>query len=191
MTIPTRRSASSTRFRRFAALALLFVAAVAGGQTPSPSATAASDMSNGREALASLAWLEGCWKGKVEQREFTERWGTAPGDAMRGTSRMVIAGVSQGDDALRLEARADGLFYVITPAGRSEESFRFVGRTVDAINGRNDEIFTFENPALSFPQRISYRHTAGGALYAEVAGKVNGAERTVIYPMSKVECPKP
>ncbi len=169
------------------ALALFLAAAAAAAQTAAPPSAAPK----GQDALASLAWLEGCWKGAVTHREFTETWGAASGGTMRGTSRMVVDGVSQGDDALRLETRADALYYVVTPAGRSEEAFRFVGRSVDTLEGRSDEIFTFENPAQPFPQRISYRHTAGGALYAEVSGKVNGADRTVIYPMRKAECGKP
>jgi len=189
MTIAFRFCSSPPTRLRCAALALLFVAPLGAAQAPSQAGAPAAPP--GREALASLAWLEGCWKGAVTQHEFTERWNAASGDAMKGTSRMVIGGVSQGDDALRLEARADGLYYVITPAAGKEMSLRFVGRTTDTVEGRSDEIFTFENPAQPYPQRIAYRHTAGGALYAEVAGKVNGAERTVIYPMGKVECTKP
>jgi hypothetical protein len=188
MTITFPSAAAAAATGRCAALALLLSAVVAGAQTPVPPSAPAP---GGREALASLAWLEGCWKGAVTHHEFTERWSAPSGDAMRGTSRMVVDGVSRGDDALRLEARPSGLFYLIAPAGRSEESFRFVGHRVETVDGRSDEIFTFENPAQSFPQRISYRHTAGGALYAEVAGKINGADRTVIYPMRKVECGKP
>lgn len=190
MTTASRFSFAAPR-RRALALALLTVAAAAAAQTAAPPAAPPSTAPKGGDALASLAWLEGCWKGAVTHREFTERWSAASGGAMRGTSRMIVDGVSRGDDALRLEARADGVYYVIAPAGRSEESFRFVGRSVDTVEGRSDEIFTFENPAQPFPQRIVYRHTAGGALYAEVSGKVDGADRTVIYPMGKGECGKP
>ena len=189
MTIAFRFSFAAPARRRFFPLALILVAAAAAAQTAAPPGAPPSTAA--KDALASLAWLEGCWKGAVTHREFTEQWSAASGNAMRGTSRMIVDGVSQGDDALRLETRADALYYVIAPAGRSEEAFRFVGRSVDTVEGRSDEIFTFENPAQQFPQRISYRHTAGGALYAEVSGKVNGADRTVIYPMRKGECGKP
>jgi hypothetical protein len=191
MTIALNSRFAAPPRRRWLAAALFLVAASTAAQTTAPPAAPSSTTPKGQDALASLAWLEGCWKGAVTHREFTEQWSAPSGDAMRGTSRMIVDGVSQGDDALRLEKRADALYYVITPAGHREEAFRFVGRSVDTIEGLSDEIFTFENPAQPFPQRIAYRHTAGGALYAEVSGKVNGADRTVIYPMRKTECGKP
>ncbi len=95
---------------------------------------------------------------------------------------------SQGYEQLRLESRADGIYYVVAPEGQKEEAFRLAGKTVETVDGRSDDIFTFENPAQEFPQRIVYRHTAGGGLFAQVEGKVNGAERKVIYPMHKVDC---
>ena len=189
MTLAFPRSRTS-KPRVSVAVALFLVATAAGAQTAASTSTPPSAPA-ARDALAALAWLAGCWKGAVTQREFTEQWSAAAGDAMRGTSRMIIGGVSQGDDTLRLEARPDGLYYVIAPAAGKETSLRFAGRTTETVEGRSDEIFTFENPAQPFPQRITYRHTAGGALYAEVAGKVNGADRTVIYPMHKVECARP
>ena len=63
-----------------------------------------------------------------------------------------------------------------------------MGRTVDTEGDRNDEIFTFENPAQEFPRRIIYRHATGGWLYAQVEGKVSGTDRTVIYPMRRIDC---
>lgn len=167
---------------------LLFATAIAAGQTtPGPEVAPGAAATMPVETLASFSWLTGCWSGAVNQREFTERW-TAGAGTMQGTSRMVIAGKSQGDEQLRLESRADGIYYVVAPEGRKEEAFRLAGKTVETVDGRSDDIFTFENPAQEFPQRIVYRHTAGGALFAQVEGKVNGAERKVIYPMHKVDC---
>lgn len=177
------------RFRMQRALVCcsLFATAIAAGQTTPRPEVAGAAATMPVATLASFSWLAGCWSGAVNQREFTERW-TAGAGTMQGTSRMVMAGKSQGDEQLRLESRADGIYYVVAPEGGKEEAFRLTGKTVETVDGRGDDIFTFENPAQEFPQRIVYRHTAGGALFAQVEGKVNGAERKVIYPMHKVDC---
>jgi len=170
-------------------LLVVLASGAALAQTPSPSQVAPGAASTaGADTVASFSWLEGCWRGAVNQREFTEQWTPARAGTMRGTSRMVMEGKSHGDDNLRLEPRAEGLFYVITPVGEKEQTFRFMGKTVDPVGGPNDEIYTFENPAQEFPRRIVYRHSAGGGLFAQVEGKVNGVDRQVIYPMHKIDC---
>ena len=159
-------------------LALLLAAGGALGQTP-PS---------GDEPLAQLAWLDGCWRGTVNEREFREQWMPPRGGLLLGMSQTVMGGKSQDYEYLRIEPRADGIYYVTLGSAGKAESFKLVGKTVDTANDRNDEIFTFENPALEFPRRIIYRRGTGGWLYAQVEGKVNGAERQVIYPMRRIDC---
>ena len=57
-----------------------------------------------------------------------------------------------------------------------------------ASGPKSDEIFTFANRADVFPQTVIYRRGAKGWLYAHAEGKVDGAERRVIYPMRRVDC---
>jgi hypothetical protein len=140
------------------------------------------------DPLAPLAWLEGCWRGSVNQREFREHWMPLRGGMLLGISQTVLGGKTQDFDYLRIESRPDGVFYVIVPSGAKESTFRLTGKTIDADGDRRDEIFTFENPAQEFPQRILYRHTANGGLFAQVEGKVNGADRQVVYPMRRIDC---
>jgi hypothetical protein len=168
---------ASTTARRVA-IALLFAAAAAGAQTP-PAA---------EDPLAPLAWLDGCWRGSVNQRDFREQWMPLNGGMLLGVSQLVMAGKTQGYEYLRLESRADGIYYIATPPGAKEDVFKFVGKTIDTQGDRGDELFTFERTAAEFPQRIVYRRATGGWLYAQVDGKVNGADRQVIYPMRRVDC---
>lgn len=140
------------------------------------------------DPLSPLAWLDGCWRGTVNEREFREHWMPLRGGLLLGVSQTVIGGKSQGYEYLRIEPRPDGVYYVTLPSGGKADSFKLVGKTVDTADNRNDEIFTFENPALEFPRRIIYRRGNGGWLYAQVEGKVNGAERQVIYPMRRIDC---
>ena len=140
--------------------------------------------------LAELAWLEGCWRGSVNEREFREHWLPLRGNLMLGVSHVVRGGKTQDYEYLRLEPRADGVWYVDQPSGQKakEAAFRLVGRKVDTADGRNDEIFTFEASGNEFPQRIVYRRGSEGWLYASVEGKSAGADKSVIYPMRRIDC---
>ncbi len=151
-------------------------AAPAAGAAPAPAAA--------EGPLAPLAWLAGCWRGSVNQREFREHWMPLRGNLMLGTGHTVSNGTTQDWEFMRLEARADGVYLVTSPSGKRETAFRF---TAEAKDG-DDTIFTFSNPAPEFPQRMVYRRGTEGWLYAHAEGKVNGADRQVIYPMRRVDC---
>jgi len=138
------------------------------------------------EALASLEWLSGCWRGTVNQREFREQWLPAAGGMMIGAGHTVLQARTQDYEYLRLEARPDGLYYVALPSGQKEASFRLVGTTRDEASGA--DIWTFANVAEGFPQRIVYRRGSEGWLYAGIEGSLNGEERKVLYPMRHVSC---
>jgi hypothetical protein len=160
------------------------VAAIGGlsgvmAQTPSAPAGAPPSLS-----LDALSWLAGCWEGNVNQRDFREEWLPLRGDIMIGASQTVVQGKTQDFEYLRLEPRAEGIYYVALRSGKNEEAFRLSGMKRDG----SDEIFTFDNPRDEFPQRIIYRRGSGGWLYAHVEGRLNGAAKQVIYPMRQVDC---
>jgi len=177
---------------RLTALPLALVASIAGAQAVAPSpatpALPSSAASVSAESLAEFAWLEGCWTGNVNQRDFREQWMPLRGGMMLGVSQVVMGGKTVGYEYLKLESRPDGAYYVAAPSDAKEAAFRYVGVTVDTAGDRGDHLYAFENPALEFPRRIVYRHATGGWLYAQVEGKVNGADRQVIYPMRHVDC---
>ena len=156
--------------------------APAGGTTPAATSAAAG----GADPLAAFAWLQGCWRGTVNQREFREQWLPAAGGMMIGAGHTVMQGRTQDFEYLRLEARPDGLRYVTVASGQTEATFRFEGASRDEINPA--DIFTFANATGAYPQRIVYRHGGEGWLYAQVEGSINGAPRNVTYPMRHVDC---
>jgi hypothetical protein len=134
--------------------------------------------------LASLSWLDGCWRGEVAEYEFREHWLPLRGGLMVGAGHVVFQGKTQDYGYLRLETRPDGVYYVSISSARKEAAFRLASATVDD----KDTIFTFTSPGDEFPQRIVYRRGAEGWLYASVEGKVKGEEKQVIYPMRRVDC---
>jgi hypothetical protein len=156
---------------------------------PDPAATAASAAAT--PDLAQFAWLRGCWAGKVERREFVESWLPARGGMMVGIGQTVVQdakdpAVQKTDDYqyLRLEARADGIYYVAIPAGTKEVAFKFT--SVGDQLGK--KAYTFMSPSDAFPQKIVYLQGSEGWLYAQVFGKVGDNPKEVTYPMRHVDC---
>jgi hypothetical protein len=180
--------------RRLPLLLAALITGTAGAQTAAPAEAVPAQVAPaeakvpGPEAFAALAWLEGCWRGSVNQREFNEHWLPPRGNLMIGASHTVLQGKTQGYEFLRLEVRPDGVYYVAVQTGQKESAYRLVERSVDNAAGRADELFTFANPALEFPSRIIYRRGAEGWLYATVEGKVGATPRQVIYPMRRIGC---
>ena len=136
--------------------------------------------------LAPLAWMRGCWDGKVNQRDFREEWLPLTGDMMIGVSQTAFRGKTVDFEYLRLEPRPDGVFYVAAPSGKNEAAFRLATQTT--VEG--DQVFTFANatPGVDYPQRIIYRRGSEGWLYVTVEGKVKGVDKQVVFPMRHVDC---
>jgi hypothetical protein len=163
-------------------------------QAPAPAAapdSAAPAAAPASPALDQLAWLRGCWAGNVNRRDFIEQWLPPRADMMVGVSHTTVQSRKNPSDVrtedytyLRLEARTDGVYYVAIPSGKKELPFKLTSVEKD----KGALVFTFAGPSDGFPQRIVYRRTEGGALFAEVAGKVDGKDKEVIYPMHRVDC---
>lgn len=135
--------------------------------------------------LAQLAWLEGCWRGVANDREFREHWLPLRGDLLVGVSHTVMEGKTVGFEYLRLESRGADVFYVNSTPGQQELAFK-LAEVASVENGAVE--FRFANPAVQFPQKLAYRRGAEGWLYASVEGKVNGVDRQLVYPMRHIDC---
>ena len=114
----------------WAAAALMCAAssAVAQSATPpspgpgTPAAGApAPPVATGADSLSDFAWLDGCWIGNVNQRDFREHWMPPRGGLALGVSQMVMGGKSVSYEYLRIESRQDGIYYVDVPSDGKEE----------------------------------------------------------------------
>jgi len=194
--IPERRPPRLGRCATFVA-ALLLGATAWAQQPPVPSEAAAPSPAPPSQpqppttaklddggAFATLAWLEGCWQGTVNQREFREQWLPPRGGMLIGVGQSVLRGKMQDYEFLRIEPRSDGVFFSQFGGDRKETSFRLD----KVVNEDKDTIFTFANTADAFPARLIYRRGTEGWLYETIEGKMNGADRQVIYPMRRVDC---
>lgn len=178
----------SDRHTIFVAALLLCACASAQQPTEPPAASAPAPPSaaKGDEAgpLAALAWLAGCWQGTVNQREFREHWLPLRGGVLIGAGQSVLRGMMQDYEFLRIEPKSDGIFFSQFSGDRKETSFRLDKQ----VDDNKDTIFTFANTVDAFPARLIYRRGTEGWLYETIEGKMNGADRQVIYPLRRIDC---
>lgn len=127
----------------------------AGERTPT------TDRGDPGDPLAGLAWLSGTWVSFEDAVRSEEVWTAPAGATMFGINRTVRAGRTVHYEWLKIERRADGIYYVASPQGQTTADFR--------LTSAREGQAVFENPAHDFPQRIEYRRT-GDSLVARVSG---------------------
>ncbi|MCR9243700.1 MAG: DUF6265 family protein [bacterium] len=117
-------------------------------------------------AIADLAWLSGAWVGTRNKRSIEERWSPPKGGAMLGVARTVTsAGKMSSFEFLRIVERDGSLVYIAQPGGKSPTEF--------VLTEIGKARVVFKNTRHSFPQRIEYAVSPGGALTALI-GFANG-----------------
>ncbi len=116
--------------------------------------------------IADLAWMSGSWSTVQGKTQIEEHWTKVAGDSMIGMGRTVSGGKTVFFEYLRIEARADGIYYVAHPRARPGTDFKLTRLS------SNEALF--ENPAHDNPKKILYRKNADGSLTARVEGDEKG-----------------
>jgi hypothetical protein len=113
--------------------------------------------------LADISWISGAWHGASGGRQTEEHWTQVAGASMLGMSRTVAGDKTVEFEYLRIEQRADGIYYVAHPKARCPGTdFKLTrASATEAV---------FENPQHDFPKRIIYRKGADDALTASIDG---------------------
>src|SRR5262249_18178512 len=127
--------------------------------------SASSQTSNSENAnIGQLSWISGDWQTEPGGRaQIEEHWTQPSGGSMLGMSRTVAGDKTVEYEYLRIEQRADAIYYVAHPKARCPGTdFKLTRLSArEAI---------FENPAHDFPKRILYRRNADGSLTASIDG---------------------
>lgn len=114
--------------------------------------------------LAELSWIAGDWQtAPGGRRQVEEHWTKAAGGSMMGMSRTVAGDKTVEFEYVRIEQRADGVYYVAHPKARCPGTdFKLTrASATEAV---------FENPQHDFPKRIIYRRTGEDGLTASIDG---------------------
>ena len=129
--------------------------------------------------LADLTWISGDWQTAPGGRaQIEEHWTQAAGASMMGMGRTVAGDKTVEFEYLRIEQRADGIYYVAHPKGRCPGTdFKLTrASATEAV---------FENPQHDFPKRITYRKGADDSLTATIDGGEGSKARTFSYRRMK------
>ena len=127
-----------------------------------------------------LAVLAGCWERNENNSVYTEQWMKPAGDAMVGATRTVKNGKLSNWEFMRVETRADGIYFIAQPRENpAETAFKLIKSTAGE--------FVFENPQHDFPQRVIYK-ISGNALTGRIEGKNNGKPIAIDFPMRRISC---
>jgi hypothetical protein len=114
-----------------------------------------------------LAWFSGAWETDHGKTHIEEYWTRPAGNMMIGMGRMVRDEKTVSFEFLRLEQRADGIYYVAQPYGRPPVDFK-----LDALE---QQTAVFVNPGhADHLKRITYRKNPDGTLFGRVEGVDNG-----------------
>lgn len=142
--------------------------ALAGGLSP-----AARGQVGTKPSLRDLAWLSGTWALETPRGRTEEHWMDVGGNMILGVSRTLAGGKTVFFEFLRIEERADGIYYVAQPQGRPGTAFKLT-----KLDGHHA---TFESPTHDFPKRILYSRNPDGSLTARIdAGE--GSRRAREFP---------
>ncbi len=126
--------------------------------------------------------MAGCWEQRDAKKSLliSEQWMSPAGTSILGMGRTVKNGKTVGFEFMRIEQRADGIFFVSKPKENPEETaFKLIRSTLNEV--------IFENPDHDFPQRIIYK-LQGAKMTGRIEGNNNGKIRGIDFPMNKVKC---
>ena len=117
--------------------------------------------------LGDIAWLAGDWQMTDGRRCVEEHWTAPASDTLIGMSRTSEGGRTVSFEFLRIEARADGVYYVAQPGGRPPVDFK--------LASPNGPELVFVNPGhADHLKRIVYRRLGPDRVSARVEGEDGG-----------------
>lgn len=128
--------------------------------------------------LSDLAFMSGCWRGKLSGRNGTveERYNPAAGDLMLGTSQTIVDGRTSFFEFIKIEQTEGGIVMTPAPKGKLSVPFKMV-----SLAGKKA---VFENLEHDFPKRILYQLRDNGSLVARIEGdKPEQSEEFVMEPI--------
>ena len=115
--------------------------------------------------MSDLSWIAGDWQtAPGGRRQSEEHWTAVAGGSMMGISRTIAGDKTVEFEYLRIEQRADGIYYVAHPKARCPGTDFKLTRA-----SANEAVF--ENPQHDFPKRIIYRKTDDGLTASIDAGE--------------------
>lgn len=141
--------------------------------------------SNAQQSITKIedfAAMAGCWErgDRAKGSLVTEVWMKPAGNSILGIGRTVRNGKTVDHEFMRIEQRADGIYFVAKPkTNPAETDFKLKSSTAGEA--------VFENLAHDFPQRVIYKFT-GSKLAGRIEGTRNGKSSGIDFPFERADC---
>jgi hypothetical protein len=129
--------------------------------------------------LTDLSCISGDWQtAPGGRRQIEEHWTSVAGGTMMGMSRTVAGDKTVEFEYLRIEQRAEGIYYVAHPKARCPATdFKLTKASANEA--------VFENPQHDFPKRIIYRKTGADSLTASIDG--GEGSKAMVFSFTRVK----
>ena len=125
--------------------------------------------------LYDIGWLSGDWQLTSGTRCVEEHWTAPSSNMLVGTSRTVEGNRTVAFEFLRIEARADGVFYIAQPSGRPPVDFKLASEL-------GPELVFVNSGHADHLKRIVYRREGDAGVAARIEGEDGGRAFAVDYP---------
>jgi hypothetical protein len=134
------------------------------------------------DKIESARWLLGSWENRTAEGIAIEQWKSENDSVFAGNSYFIIGNDTASAESITLEQQGDNLYYVPTVKGQNNDQAVVFVLTISTENR-----LVFENPKHDFPQKITYHSITEDSLLAEISGTIEGKEKTIPFPMTRVK----
>jgi len=127
--------------------------------------------------LAPHRWMLGQWELKdTLSGRLTESWKAVNDTVFEGLSVYLKDKDTLHLEHIKLEAKADGVYYTAIVRGQNNDQ---------PVAFRQTHVGVFENPKHDYPQKIQYKRTKQGHMQAAISGRQNGRYSREQFVMAK------
>ena len=131
------------------------------------------------QSISELSWMSGHWHTAPNGKsQVEEHWTKPAGGSMIGMGRTLKGERTTEFEFLRIDQRADGIYYVASPNGQCPATdFKLIQLTEGEV--------IFANPQHDFPKRIIYKKTGPDTVTASIDGGEGTHEISFPYERMK------
>ena len=132
--------------------------------------------------IKKLEWLEGSWTNITEESQSYERWTRKNDSTFTSFSYTMVQEDTVFVEEVILQERFNDVFLTVkVPDQNDAQSVTF------KLIPTKKNVFTFENKAHDFPQRITYSNPVKDSIHAWIEGIVDGKPNRVDFLYKRVK----
>ncbi len=130
--------------------------------------------------IEKINWLVGNWENKQADGKLVENWIKENDSIYSGESYFINSKDTVHFETIKLYQKGDDLIYSATVIGQNNDE------PVDfKLTSESENVFSFENYAHEYPQKITYKRNRAESLTTTISGKQQGKTHSESYLMIK------